>query len=68
MRRIRKICESGGALTESDLGSYNSYKGWLDWGDCSRLADKYLKPLNGYIAERIENERLWKGQGIERAI
>lgn len=67
MRRIRKICESGGALTESDLGSYNSYKGWLDWGDCSRLADKYLQPLNGYIAERIEYERLRKGQGFKRA-
>lgn len=45
MRRIRKICESGGALTESDLGSYNSYKGWLNWCDSWRLKEKYLGGL-----------------------
>lgn len=64
MRKIRKICESGKLMSHSDYCSVRSYGGWLDWGDCFRLADKYIAPLDNFLIERGNYERLRKSSGL----
>lgn len=48
-RWIRKKVWSKQELTESDIGSISSYNGITKWGDCKRLARKYISPLMGQV-------------------
>lgn len=49
MKLLRKI-KKGLQMSFKEWCSANSYKGWLFWCDSFRLSEKYLKPLEPYLA------------------
>ncbi len=60
MLNIKKKIQKGLNITYSEWCSANSYKGWLNWCDGFRLADKYLTPLqptlNTYYHTKIKRK------------
>jgi hypothetical protein len=48
--KMRKLWNKNN-LNSSDYCSINSYRGWLKWGNCYNLTNKYLSPLKNKIKE-----------------
>ena len=54
MRSIKNKIDNGGNFTESDYGSINSYRGWLEWCDGYNLYVKWIKPLEPHYKKYYE--------------
>lgn len=48
-RKMRNLWKKD-YINKSDYCSINSYKGWLKWGNCHDLSQKYINPLKDKMA------------------
>ena len=58
---IRKKVSNGNLMNYGDWCAVNSYDGWLQHSDCTRLREKYVTPLEApakrYYMEVVKNDR-----------